>query len=161
MKLGALVLGASALTATAWDLDAAVKFAEDCCGPDGCTECPCHTLGKGAAAMNNKTVPDFMLKLEDDAHPDECACECAEFVSHILKHGGEDDGNIINCIPLYAWLDGAHGWHKIGESATDVHKGDIIIYAAEGPKTHTCFGVGDGIVACHNNNHCDAAANMG
>ncbi len=152
-----------------WDLEAAVAFAESCCQSGGCSECPCDTPsdqdvagGNGSAASKQLDLINFRgSSSKHDTHPDQCACECAEFVSKIIHHGGEDDGNIINCIPLYDWLSGGHGWSKIGSSASDVRRGDVIIYAAEGPKTHTCFGVGDGVVDCHNNNHCHASADMG
>jgi hypothetical protein len=152
-----------------WNLEAAVAFAESCCAEGGCQECPCNTPADDLHAggkLGNRSLVNFRgsspsSNLPQDVHPDECACECAEFVSKIIAHGGEDDGNIINCVPLYDWLSGGHGWSRIGSSPSDVRRGDVIIYAAEGPKTHTCFGVGDGIVDCHNNNHCHASADMG
>lgn len=131
--------------AHAWDLEAAVRFAEGCCKYGGCSECPYNTLGKPGANFT---------------HPE----ECAEFVSKILKHGGEDDGNIISCIPLFSYLDNpAHHWHRVDHftDPSKVQRGDVIIYATEGPNTHTCFGVGNGIVDCHNNNHCHVSATIG
>ena len=116
----------------------------------GCSECPCNT-GLNETSKNLTS-------------PRACQCECAEFVSKILKHGGYNDGNIINCIPLFSNLDASDHWHRINHFHTpsDVELGDVIIYdTPEGPKEHTCFGTGKGKVSCHNNNHCNVNADFG
>ena len=117
-----------------FNVGATVAWANKCCGGT-CSECPCNEL------------------------QDQCACECAEFVSRSLSHGGINDG-IIKWVPsLWSWLkDPANGWKLVGSNPSSVVAGAVIIYEGQG---HTCIGVGSGVVDCHNNNHCGITADLG
>lgn len=127
----------------------ASQWASQCCQPGGCSECPCTTLD--GANASNATAPR------------ECQCECAEFVSDALKHGGYDDGHIIWVPSLFSHLNApGSGWKFVSKNPADVRVADVIIYQTpEGPMMHTCIGAGNGVVNCHNNNHCGISANLG
>ena len=112
----ALCLASALATAAAYDINAAVSWSGSCCGSGGCGECPCVN------SELNETTPEWVS-------PRTCACECAEFVSRSLKHGGYDDGIIKRVPDLWDYLSKSTAWKNAGTSGSVVKAGDVVIYA--------------------------------
>eukprot|EP00935_MAST-01C_sp_MAST-1C-sp1_P000833 g833.t1 len=121
--------------AASLDIGKAVSWANGCCQEGGCSSCPCTGTCTNAPG-----------------------CACAEFVSRSLKAGGLDDG-LIKYVPyLWDYLSKSSDWENVGTDANSVRAGDVIIFNYGSDYDHTCLGVGNGIVDCHNNNRCSVSA---
>lgn len=80
-----------------------------------------------------------------------------------MKHGGKDNGGIVNVGTLTSWFKKHKNWKNIGTNPDNGVAGCVITYKEQNFMScsnpgHTCFYVGKGIVDCHNNNHCGARA---
>jgi hypothetical protein len=118
--MSALFFASTLATVAAYDINAAVSWSGSCCGSGGCSECPCVN------SELNETTPEWVS-------PRTCACECSEFVSRALKHGGYDDG-IIKYVPtLWDYLSKSTAWKNAGTSGSVVQAGDVVIYGTVYP----------------------------